>query len=169
MHVVFCRRKGSNNIIMDQVKLSVRLGKVSCGCNSVPVHLWMLALDEWSAYLRTSALILCLPKRSLKWWAAEWLECLDETLSARCWIPDAIDLVHHESPFPCLVAIKPASLLKATEAEGPCGKDQRGEDTMFHLENSLLVCSPFLSFVSVVSMWNWWMMRCWMGQRSWRL
>ena len=31
-----------------------------------------------------------------------------------------------------------------------CGKDQWGKSTAFHLEDSLLVCSPFLSFVSVV-------------------
>lgn len=31
-----------------------------------------------------------------------------------------------------------------------CGKDQRGKDIMFHLKNSLLICSPFLSTISAV-------------------
>lgn len=38
----------------------------------------------------------------------------------------------------------------AGSASTTCGKDQWGRSSAFHLEDSLLVCSPFLSFVSAV-------------------
>lgn len=162
MHVIFCSRKGSNNIIMDQVKLSVRRGKVSCGCNSVPVHLWLLALDEWSAYLRISALILCQN--------VAWSDALLSGLNAWVWQCKVLNTWCHRSGAPWITLSVLGGNYAGQSLEGNSGGGslwKGSEGWRYHVpfENSLLVCSPFLSFVSVVCG----MMRCWKGQRNWRL
>jgi len=56
----------------------------------------------------------------------------------------------------CFSEMRPASLLKATVADGPqpplaCGQDQWSEGTMLHLEDTVFICSPFLTFMSSVA------------------